>query len=221
MRRGLVVIALALGLTACGNRPPTPDWQMNAFDSMQRASTAWLVGDGRIEAAEFGRARANVARTGRADLLARLELARCAWRIASLVFEACAGYAALAADAAPPERAYAAWLGGTLVPADAALLPEQHRAVAADASAATLAKIEDPVARLVAAGALLRGGRASPAVAGIAVETASAQGWRRPLLAWLGVQAQRAEAAGDAGEAARLRRRIELIAPAPAASAAR
>jgi hypothetical protein len=43
-----------------------------------------------------------------------------------------------------------------------------------------------------------------------AIGTASSQGWRRPLLAWLGVQAQRAEQAGDAEEAARLRRRIAI-----------
>jgi hypothetical protein len=42
------------------------------------------------------------------------------------------------------------------------------------------------------------------------MDTASAQGWRRPLLAWLNVQAQRAEQGGDSEEAARLRRRIAL-----------
>ena len=36
--------------------------------------------------------------------------------------------------------------------------------------------------------------------------------WRRPLLAWLGVQAQRAEQAGATDEAQRLRRRMALAA---------
>ena len=44
-----------------------------------------------------------------------------------------------------------------------------------------------------------------------AVDIASAQGWRRPLLAWLGVQLARAEAAGDSETAARVRRRMELV----------
>jgi len=44
----------------------------------------------------------------------------------------------------------------------------------------------------------------------LAINTASAQGWRRPLLAWLQLQLQRAEAAGDSAEAARIRRRIAL-----------
>ncbi|MBL8339797.1 MAG: hypothetical protein JNM97_23735, partial [Rhodoferax sp.] len=58
---------------------------------------------------------------------------------------------------------------------------------------------------------LLQTGRADPAVIALATETASAQGWRRPLLAWLGVQAQRAAAAGDGAEAERIRRRMALV----------
>lgn len=205
----LVASALAAG---CGNQPPTADWQMNAHDSLQRAGVAWLSGDARIESAEFSRARNSVARTGRADLLARVELARCAWRVASLDFGECTGFAALAIDAAPAERAYAAYLAGTATPADAALLPAAHRGVPAGGAEA-VARIEDPLARLVAAGVVFRSGRATPALIGLASDTASAQGWRRPLLAWLELQARRAADAGQADEAARLRRRIELVAP--------
>jgi hypothetical protein len=59
---------------------------------------------------------------------------------------------------------------------------------------------------------LLRNGRADPRVLATASDTASGQGWRRPLLAWLGVQAQRAEQAGATEEAQRVRRRIALAA---------
>jgi hypothetical protein len=45
----------------------------------------------------------------------------------------------------------------------------------------------------------------------LAVETASGQGWRRPLLAWLHVEVVRAEKAGDTAEAQRLRRRIRVV----------
>jgi hypothetical protein len=67
------------------------------------------------------------------------------------------------------------------------------------------------MSRLVAAGVLFRIGRLTPAGLAAAADTASANGWRRPLLAWLGVQAKRADAAGDGAEAARIRRRIELV----------
>jgi hypothetical protein len=70
--------------------------------------------------------------------------------------------------------------------------------------------VADPLSRLVAAGALLKAGRITPADIGTAVDTASSQGWRRPLLAWLGVQEQRARAAGDTAAVERIRRRIAL-----------
>ena len=57
---------------------------------------------------------------------------------------------------------------------------------------------------------LFRSQRADPQLLALAAETASAEGWRRPVLAWLGVQAQRAEQGGDLEEAQRLRRRIAL-----------
>lgn len=208
-RPGLLLAALVLA--ACANTPPPPDWQMNAQGAMERAVQAYLTGDGRLEALEFSKARSQLASTGRADLLARAELVRCATRVASLVFEPCAGFVALAQDAAAPERAYAEYLAGRAQPQDAALLPPPHRAlVGGTAPAGELKAVAEPLALLVGAGVLLQTGRADPATIALAIDTASAQGWRRPLLAWLGVQAQRAQAAGDAAEAARIRRRIEL-----------
>ena len=91
------------------------------------------------------------------------------------------------------------------------MLPPAQRAMAASGSDAALREIKDPLSQLVAAGVLFQGGKASPATMALAVETASAQGWRRPLLAWLLMQAQRAEQAGAAEEAARIRRRIAVV----------
>ena len=138
---------------------------------------------------------------------------RCALRVASLGVEPCEGFERLRADAPAAERAYADYLAGRIAPPDVPLLPVQHRAVAAgQGDAGAVQAIEDPVSRLVAAGVLFRSGRASPQVLVLASDTASAQGWRRPLLAWLGVQAQRAEQAGAAEDAQRLRRRMALVA---------
>lgn len=210
LHKAMAAAALG-GLLACSSAPPPPDWQMNAKTALERAAAAYLSGNGRIEAVEFARARADLARTGRADLLARAELARCAWRVASLEFDDCPAYAALAQDAAPAERAYAAYLMGQLSGPAPEQLPEVHRAVAAAGGSEALRRIADPLSRLVAAGVVMRSGRAEPATFSVAVDTASAQGWSRPLLAWLGVQLQRARAAGAENEAIRLQRRIELV----------
>ena len=211
----LISAALLIALTACGNNPPVPDWQMNAQSSIERTTAAYMTGNARVEDAEYKRARDAPGSTGKVDLIIRAEMIRCAARVASLVFEDCAGFDKLAADASPADRAYAAYLSGRATAADAALLPAQHQPVAtatSDTAAAGAAQaIADPLSKLVASGVLLRANKATPALLADAVETASAQGWRRPLLAWLGVQAMRAEQAGDAAEAQRIKRRIDLV----------
>ncbi|MHA4866737.1 hypothetical protein ACXZ1M_03465 [Duganella sp. PWIR1] len=220
MKKTIVIASVATTLLAgCGNNPPVPDWQMNAHSSIERATSAYMSGNARVEAAEAKRAREALASTGKIDLIVRAELIQCAARVASLVFEDCAGYDKLAQDASPADRAYAAYLAGRATAADTPLLPAQHQPIAAiTASAAAAADagavqaIADPLSRLVASGVLLRAGKASPQVLTDAVETASAQGWRRPLLAWLGVQAMRAEQAGDSAEAQRIKRRIDIVA---------
>lgn len=220
MKKTIVIASVATALlTGCGNNPPVPDWQMNAHSSIERATSAYMSGNSRVEAAEAKRAREALASTGKIDLIIRAELIQCAARVGSLVFEDCAGYDKLAQDASPADRAYAAYLAGRLGAAsttDIVLLPGQHQAVASAASDAAAVSavqaIADPLSRLVASGVLLRAGKASPQVLADAVETASAQGWRRPLLAWLGVQAMRAEQAGDTTEAQRIKRRIDIVA---------
>ncbi|MRW87882.1 hypothetical protein GJ698_27795 [Pseudoduganella sp. FT26W] len=213
MKKTLAIASLLL--VGCGNNPPVPDWQMNAQNGIERATAAYMDGNARVEAAETKRAREALASTGKVDLIIRAELIQCAARVAALVFEDCAGYNKLAQDAAPADRAYAAYLAGRATAADAALLPAQHQPVAAAASDAAAVSavqaIADPLSKLVASGVLLRTGKASPQTLADAVDTASAQGWRRPLLAWLGVQAMRAEQTGDAAEAQRIKRRIDLI----------
>ena len=195
--------ALLLILAACAGAPAPPDWQANAQLALRNFSAAYFAGNTRLAAQEFARAQAEIAATGRADLLARA---------ASLEFDDCPAFAPLAADAGEEEHAYAAFLAGRWQDLDAALLPPQHRALLAGAAdARALAAIEDPMSRLVAAGVLMRTQRLTPQGIAAAAQTASDQGWRRPLLAWLGVQAGRADAAGDGAEAARIRRRMDLV----------
>jgi hypothetical protein len=202
----LLTTLLTIALAGCASKPLPPDWQPNAHSALDGYTDAWLHGDSPAADAEFMRARRATASTGRFDNVAQAELVRCAARVAALVYE-CPGYAALAADATPAQQAYAAYLQGQWQGLNAALLPEQHRGVV---SGATLAGVQDPLARLVAAGALMKAGKITPADIANAVDTASNQGWRRPLLAWLGVQEQRAQAAGDGAAVQQIRRRMAL-----------
>jgi hypothetical protein len=211
--KGFVVLALAVLMAGCGNKPRQPDWLVNADGAQDRYQRAYLSGRDRAALAEFTRFRSEVASTGQPALVARAELTRCAVQVASLDFAPCAGFELLRADAPAAERAYADFLQGRIDPAGASLLPEEYRGVAGGpGGAGALKGIEEPLSRLVAAGVLLRSGKADPEVLQVAADTASQQGWRRAVIAWLGAQALRAEQAGAVEEAARLRRRISLAA---------
>ena len=215
-RRIAAAATLCLLLAACSSQPPAPAWQMDSHGASQRALEAYLSGNQRVATLEWQHARQAIARTGQPARMARLELLQCAAQTASAMPWDCPRFEALRTDAAGPERAYAAYLAGqTLDPMQAALLPPAQQALAlatTDAAAAAhVLQLSDPLARLVAAGVLLRRSRASPAVVQAAVDTASQQGWRRPLLAWLGVQRQWAEQGGQPDVAARIRRRMDLV----------
>jgi hypothetical protein len=218
--------AAAALLGACAGGAPPPDWQANARQAADSAVAAYLTGDSRAAAQDFERLRSEVSRTGRPDLLARAELIRCAAQVASLEFGPCAGFEAMRGDAAAAELVYADHLAARPLSRDGiARLPQAQQGAAAlvaggDPAQAGLLAIDDPLSRLIAVAVLFQSGKAGPAAISLALDTASAQGWRRPLLAWLGVSALRAERAGDEQEAKRLRRRIELVQGAAAQPAA-
>lgn len=190
-RRGRLLCLLAgVFLSACSSSPVPPDWQLNSRSALTAFQSHYLKGDTRAAALEFDRATAELRSTARGDLLARAELVRCAVRAASLEFDGCPGFEKLRADAGAEELAYAEYLAGR----------GQHAAA------------EDALSRLVFFGVQFNSGKATPENISTAIDLASAQGWRRPLLAWLGVQEKRAEAAGDREALERIRRRIGLVA---------
>lgn len=215
MRRRFVTTMFSVMLASCSSGPVPPDWQLQARPAIEAAVKAELDGDARAAQREFERGHALIARTGQPALIARAELMRCAARTASLDFAPCDGFERWRGDAAPAEQAYADHLAGqALGKTQIERLPAAQRSAAAaiaSRGAASLQGIDDPQSRLIAAALLLRAGLADPATITLAADTASAQGWRKPLLAWLGVLALRAERAGDADAAAQLRRRIELV----------
>ena len=176
-------------LSGCSSGPVPPDWQLNSVSALNAFQSYYLKGDTRAADLEFERARAELRSTGRGDLVARAELVRCAARAASLEFDNCPAFEALRADAGAEELAYADYLAGR----------------------AQRAATDDAFSRLVFSGVQFNSGKATPETIAAAINIASEQGWRRPLLAWLGVQEKRAEAAGDTAALERIRRRIALV----------
>jgi hypothetical protein len=215
MKRLLAAAALGL-LVACGSGgPPPPDWKTDAADLAARYQKHALMGENRLAERYFREAVAATGGAGRVAETARLWLVRCATRRAMLIDDGCIEYAELAGAAPDPaSEAYHRLLTLQWDTLDPGLLPPQHRELvraAAGARQAALARIEDPLARLLAASLLVMRREADPAVLALAVETASERGWRQPLLTYLRLQESQATAAGDTDTLRRLQLRIRLV----------
>ncbi len=212
----LIMLAGVLLLAACGSGgPPPPDWKRDAADLVERYQKHALLGENVLAERYFQQAVAATGGAGRVAETARLWLVRCATRRAMLIDDGCSEYAELARfapDAA--DEAYHRFLTLHWDAVDVGLLPGQHRDLVrapADKRPAAVARIDDPLARLLDASLLVMRQEADAATLVLATETASAQGWRQPLLTYLKLQEQQAAARGDAAEQARLARRIQLV----------
>ncbi len=75
---------LTLLLTACASGPVAPAWEGNAKSALDNTVQNYLTGNTKAEEQDYARAYKELAATGRADLLARAELTRCAARVALL-----------------------------------------------------------------------------------------------------------------------------------------
>ncbi len=210
-----VIFCMAL-LSACGSGgPPPPDWKTDAADSIERYQKHALLGEHTLAERYFQQAITASGGAGRVTDTARLWLVHCATRRAMLIDDPCAGYAELArieVDAA--DQAYYQFLMLRWEAIDIDLLPKQHRELVrapADVRPSLLAKVDDPLAQLLGASLLVMRQEADAATLTLATETASSQGWRRPLLTYLKLQEAQAKSQGDAAQLERLAQRIELI----------
>lgn len=223
MRTALTLTALSL-LTACSSTPPPPEWKATAAAALQAYSSAQLSGNTRLADFEFKQAQSEISRTGRLDLMARAELTRCAVHIASLDWSPCTAVDDRAPNAPAEEKAYAHFLAGQWEGLNPDQLPQhyrklvlQHQGMMAPGAPpglpppSLLQTIRDPLARLITASVLLKRQQLSSTEWAVATETASAQGWRRPLLAWLGMELKAAYAANQTDAATALQARMDVV----------
>jgi hypothetical protein len=206
------VAAVAL-MTACAAQP-TPEWQANAHGALQRASRAFLEGAERVADAEWRTAQSELARTAQPHLVFRGALMRCAVEQSALQVHACTPDIASLRHAADADAAYTRYLAAAHLPADVPLLPEAHQAVASALLAGiapNLLAVSEPLSRLVAASVVLQKQGVDAALLQTAVDTASAQGWRKPLLAWLRLQLLHAQQQGDTALAQKAEHRMAVL----------
>lgn len=218
--QGLVLGASAALLIACSSQP-VPDWQIASASAVQQAVDAYLSGIDKVADVEFARAQREARRSADPEAVARTYLMACAAHVSALDFVDCGEEPGLR-DASAATQAYARYLMAMATSEDLALLPKTQRSVATQARegrAVAVADLDLAWSRLVAAGVLWRQGQRDLAVAQVAVDTASAQGWSRAVGVWLKAQQQLLSEAGQAEAAARVQRRLDLLLNSPTATA--
>ena len=229
-----LTLAAGLALSGCANKPSPPGFLSAAQTAMARGSQAYLEGDSRRSAIEYQRAVQLLSQTGRADLIAKAVLTQCAAAVTGLEFQGCLAFDALAQDASQADQAYARLLNGELQAKDVVNLPDTHRqlgsamakfialkgqtqpteaelaAVLSEGLAAAEAQT-GPFSQLLALALLRRYGWPDGLLWPSGVSLAEAQGWRRPLLAWLEVGLQEKSRSGDVITRERLLRQRQRV----------
>jgi hypothetical protein len=203
-------------LVSCGGGPKVPDWKKDSASLIEKYKKAELKGENLRAEHYFQQALDAAGSAGKLGETARLHLVRCATRQASLDFEACNGYRDHARFGTDPEdEHYYLFLTNQWDRLDSGKLPAQYRAFVKSGdpakTPAALQGISDPLSRLIALSLVVARKQADDAVLNLAADTASEQGWRKPLLVYLKLLEGRAAMRDDKDGLQKIRARIRLV----------
>lgn len=214
-RSGLALILLLLAGCAVQT---APRWRLTADTELQLLATALLEGHDRQAAWHLSEAVHAATATAQPEAVGRVWLYACAVDTARLDNALCSHYVALPqADQPESHRSYYAFLQGKWDDIAVDALPVAYRSVLAakdnPSRESAVALIADPQSRLIAAAACVQAGQCGQTVVDVAVDTASAQGWRGALYPWLLRQRDGLVQSGDTAGASKVQARIQLLQP--------
>ena len=220
MKKILCLLSVLIVLTACGSKP-APEWIGASYNHLEGFKKHYLRGNERLAEKSFQRALEEVKSSGDLEAMAIVHLTKLAVLTAVLEkFEDREYLHLAAADSALPHFHYYSFLKGSLEGVDTDQLPAQYRhflkalrkgspsEIQREAS-----RIDDPLSRMIAIGLVVRGGQENELLLNGAIETASRQGWKRPLLAYLKRIERYYDSTKEMNKAADVRKRLELISP--------
>ncbi len=218
MRKILCLLSFLLLLTGCGPKPIP--WLMEAHQRLEDFKVDFLTGRAPVVTEmHFRKAVEEIKKSGDLDLLGKAWLTRMALQAAVLEESEKGEYGKIdAASPSPANRNFYLFLTGKLGKVDDALLPRQYRpflkALQNEDTVVIVRRIReigDPLSRLIAAGLVVRSGPENESLLQDAVETASQNGWKRALIAWLERLSRFYEKSGEVAKAATVRQRLDLI----------
>lgn len=213
-------IAVFLLLVGCGTTKPAASWLSAGNNQLDNYKKHYLSGQDKIAAVEFNDALKEIKKSGDLEILARSYLIRMALQTATLQDLASAEYLKIeAVQPSPANRAYYAFLQGNSAQVDEKLLPAQYLDFAAalrrtgtdESLLRAIAQINEPLAQLVAVGILVRLGQDNEAVLQSAIATASAEGWKKALVAYMSRLKAYYEGKQESSKALAIEQRLNII----------
>lgn len=215
----LQIIFFALLISACGSASPVPEWKDNAHRYLKAYKIYFLTGKEDASEPHFIKARKEIASGNDLSLLATAYLTKYALHTASLESFDAVEFAKLQRlEPNAANMSYCHFLKGNFSAADVEELPARYAGIvkAAAGKDATLAAreitaIDDPLSRLIACGVWVRYRPYDENILQIAINTASANGWRRPLWAYLDKLQTYYLERGDLSKAGIIKDRLELL----------
>jgi hypothetical protein len=212
----LIICLLFLG---CASKP-LPDWLNTSYNQLENYKKSYLSGSEKIAALQFKCTINEIRKSGDLEILSRAYLIRMA--LQATAFENMNEEEYVKIDALQPSlpnRSFHAFLKGDISHTDVNLLPGQYRglckALQQKGNGVELLReidnMEDPLSQLIALGIIVRLQQDNEYVLKKAIVVASAQGWEKPLIVYLGRLQSYYEGKKETDKATGIKQRIKLI----------
>lgn len=215
----LFALLFVLLIWGCGFATPAPVWKDNAYRQLDEYKTSFLTGREASSEPHFAKARRDITSGNDVGLLAIAYLTKYALHTASLESFDSGEFAKLhRLEPHPSDMAYCHFLKGNFSAVDIKVLPSRYVGILKAAlnsdlamAAREISAFDDPLSRLIACGVWVRYLPSDEAILQIGISTASANGWRRPLWAYLSKLHSYYLEKGDLNKAAATKERLDLL----------
>jgi len=218
LSRCITIMVVFLCLGGCASKA-IPQWQTASFNHMETFKQYYLAGDEKNAERYFSKAIAEIKTSGRMDILAKGYLTKYAVQAATL--DVISGTEFLEINNVCPDRInmnFYTFLTGNFDTVDNEILPPRYKHFILTFQDGTLddlnhdiTQIKDPLSRLVTVGLTIKHRRYNEATLKIALNTASVEGWKRALVAYLKQIQSLYENTGHTEKAERIKKQLNIL----------
>lgn len=219
MKKIVTISILILFLFGCGGAKQIPEWMNVSFSQLENYKKNYLIGNDRIAELQFNKAVDEIKKSGNLEILGRTYLTKYGVHVAVLETFDDKDYLRIdALQTVGQNRTFYHFLKGSFDKIDETLLPKHYEGVLkilrkgkSENAAHEISKMEDPLSKLIAAGLLVQNNIYDEGILKIAIDTASQNGWKKALLAYLEKLLLFYETKKETEKAANITQKIQLI----------